>query len=83
MAPGRALVVVAVKKLARLEIASFGEDLGAVNIARLDAPAIPIHRQLMHYVHVHDPMHVSVFVHVFSCSLHSFIGLLLVFYYVM
>ena len=66
-APGLALVMVAVKKVRRLKIADLGRTWGTN------------HNELTDYVHVHDPMHVSVFVHVISCYLHSFIVLLLAF----
>ena len=66
-APGLALVMVTVKKVRRLKIAS----VGMVNM--------PDQGELTHLVHVHDPMHVSVFVHVINCYVHRFIVLLLAF----
>ena len=64
-----AAVLVAEKMLARLKILDLDP---AINV-----PAITNHIE----AHIHDPMHVSDFVHVFSRYLHSFIVLLLVFYY--
>ena len=55
-APGRALVMVAVKKLARLGF------LVLVLVLVINAPSIPNRID----VRVTDPSHNSVFVHVFS-----------------
>ena len=84
-APGLALVMVAGKMLVRLKIASDVLVLVAVLVLVLVLVAahMPNPRELTDHVHVHDPMHNSVFVHVISCYLHSFIVLLLVFYYAM
>ena len=69
--------MVAVEKLARLGIAS----LVAVLALALALANMPDQGELTHLVHIHDPMHNSDLIHVISCYLHSFIGLLLVFYY--
>ena len=69
--------MVAVEKLARLGIAS----LVAVLALALALANMPDQGELTHLVHVHDPTHNSVFVHVLSYSLHSFIVTVLVFYY--
>ena len=86
-APGLALVMVAVEKLARLGIASLVAV--SVSVAVLVAVLVAVHLathpinngELTHLVHVHDPIHVSVFVHVISRYLHRFIVFVLVFYY--
>ena len=72
-APGLALVPVPVKKVRRLKIAS------DVLVAALALVNMPNHGELTDDVHVHDPMHVSVFVYIISCYVHSFIVLLLAF----
>ena len=69
--------MVAVEKLARLGIASL---VAALALA-LALANMPDQGELAHLVHVLDPMHNSDLVHVISRYLHSFIGLLLVFYY--
>ena len=79
--------MVAVKKVRRLKIANLITNLVANLITNLVASLItslvaglvaglvaihPINQsELMHLVHVHDPMHNSVFVQVFSCYLHN------------
>ena len=70
-APGLAVVVVAVKMLARLGIASVGMVTTWGTVTTWGMAHMPNHGELMDDVHVHDPMHVSVFVHVISCYLHS------------
>ena len=59
--------MVAVKKVRRLKIAVH----------------MPNHGELTDYIHVNDQPHNSVLIHVFSCYLHSFIVVVLVFYYVL
>ena len=65
--------MVTVKKVRRLKIVAVVVVVVAVH------PRNP--RELTDDVHVHDPMHNSVLIHVISRYLHSFIVLLLVFYY--
>ena len=84
--------MVAVKKVRRLKIAVLVANLitnlvaGLVAglVASLITSLVAIHpinqSELMHLVHVHDPMHVSVLIHILSRYSHSFIVFVVFFF---
>ena len=74
--------MVTVKKVRRLKIASLAVAV-AVALAVAVAVAVvnmPDQGELTHLVHVHDPMHVSVLIHILSRYSHSFIVFVVCFF---
>ena len=69
--------------LVAVQVATLVADLVADLVAVLVLVLVnPINQsELTDYVHIHDPSHNSVLIHVISCYLHSFIVVVLVFYY--